>query len=238
MIGARNCGRRNACLTDRRPSSATTRLSFLSLAPRPGARSRAVAAVTPRPARPRSLGLRLLLVGALEVATRLLDEHVVERRLHEVERLDAQPRVVERAHDRRDVRGAVAAGRPSRRRSCDGIGSPKRAMITSAASEPPSAITTSRCERPICAFSAAGVPSAAILPSSMIPTRSASWSASSRYCVVRNTVVPSSFRRRTSSQIAMRLTGSSPVVGSSRNRTLGSCTSAVARSSRRRMPPE
>ena len=84
----------------------------------------------------------------------------------------------------------------------------------------------------------AGVPSAAIRPSSMIPTRSASWSASSRYCVVRKTVVPSSFSLRTSSQIAMRLTGSRPVVGSSRNSTRGSWTSAVARSSRRRMPPE
>ena len=32
--------------------------------------------------------------------------------------------------------------------------------------------------------------------------------------------------------------GSSPVVGSSRNRTGGRATSAAARSSRRRMPPE
>ena len=54
----------------------------------------------------------------------------------------------------------------------------------------------------------------------MIPTRSASWSASSRYCVVRKTVVPSAFRAATSSQIALRLTGSRPVVGSSRNSTL------------------
>ena len=72
----------------------------------------------------------------------------------------------------------------------------------------------------------------------MIPTRSASWSASSRYWVVRKTVVPSSFSLVTSSQIAWRLTGSSPVVGSSRKRTEGSGTSAAARSRRRRMPPE
>ena len=56
-------------------------------------------------------------------------------------------------------------------------------------------------------------------PWSMIPTRSASTSASSRYCVVRNTVTPSSRARRpTSSQSAVRLCGSSPVVGSSRKR--------------------
>ena len=40
-----------------------------------------------------------------------------------------------------------------------------------------------------------GVPSATIRPLSMIPTRSASWSASSRYWVVRKTVVPSSVER-------------------------------------------
>ena len=53
----------------------------------------------------------------------------------------------------------------------------------------------------------------------MIPTRSASWSASSRYWVVRKTVVPSPLSAVTSSQIALRLTGSRPVVGSSRNST-------------------
>ena len=44
--------------------------------------------------------------------------------------------------------------------------------------------------RPTRAFSASGVPSATSLPAAMIPTRSASCSASSRYCVVRKTVVP------------------------------------------------
>ncbi len=53
----------------------------------------------------------------------------------------------------------------------------------------------------------------------MIPTRSARTSASSRYCVVRNTVTPASRRSSvTSSQSAVRLCGSRPVVGSSRNR--------------------
>ena len=56
----------------------------------------------------------------------------------------------------------------------------------------------------------------------MIPTRSASASASSRYWVVRKTVTPSSAESRaTSSQSAVRLCTSRPVVGSSRNRTRG-----------------
>ena len=89
------------------------------------------------------------------------------------------------------------------------------------------------------AFSAAGVPSATIRPWSMIPTRSASTSASSRYCVVRKTVTPSSrASRATSSQSAVRLWMSSPVVGSSRKRIRGEWTSASARSRRRFIPPE
>ncbi len=81
---------------------------------------------------------------------------------------------------------------------------------------------SSRWGLPTSALSDAGVPSATIRPPAMIPTRSASWSASSRYWVVRKTVVPSSLSAETSSQIALRLTGSRPVVGSSRNSTLGS----------------
>ena len=46
--------------------------------------------------------------------------------------------------------------------------------------------------RPISALRSVGVPSATMRPWSMIPTRSASTSASSRYWVVRNTVTPSS----------------------------------------------
>ena len=72
----------------------------------------------------------------------------------------------------------------------------------------------------------------------MIAIRSQSWSASSRYCVVRKTVVPWPLIRRSSSQTVSRLAGSSPVVGSSRNSTSGSWTSAAARSSRRFIPPE
>ena len=45
-------------------------------------------------------------------------------------------------------------------------------------------------------------------------------------------------RERTSRHRAARLVVSRPVVGSSRKRTCGRCTSASARSRRRRMPPE
>ena len=73
----------------------------------------------------------------------------------------------------------------------------------------------------------------------MMPTRSASSSASSRYWVVRKMVVPCCWLRlRTSSHTAARLSGSSPVVGSSRKRMSGSWISAAARSRRRFMPPE
>ena len=82
--------------------------------------------------------------------------------------------------------------------------------------------STSTLGRPISAFSASGVPSATIRPWSMIPMRSASTSASSRYCVVRKTVTPLSVASRwTSSHSALRLCTSRPVVGSSRNRMRG-----------------
>ena len=92
---------------------------------------------------------------------------------------------------------------------------------------------------PIARFSAVGESSATMRPWSMIPTRSASSSASSRYCVVRKIVTPAcAFSWRTSSHTRVRLTGSRPVVGSSRNSTSGLCTRAAARSRRRFMPPE
>ena len=105
-----------------------------------------------------------------------------------------------RGRARRSGRGCRRRGRARRGRR----GPPRR----SGARPRPSA----RC----------GVPSATILPWSMIPTRSASWSASSRYWVVRKTVTPSSRERcATSSQSAVRLWMSRPVVGSSRKRTRG-----------------
>src|SRR5215207_3812188 len=82
------------------------------------------------------------------------------------------------------------------------------------------------------------VPSAMSLPWSITASRFASRSASSRYCVVRSTVVPPAAIVRTMSQTWLRLRGSSPVVGSSRKSTSGVTTRLAAMSSRRRMPPE
>jgi hypothetical protein len=105
----------------------------------------------------------------------------------------------------RSSRTAAAPG-------CAATGVPKRSRTRCIASRSPrSAGTASTLGRPICALSASGVPSATIRPWSMIPTRSARMSASSRYCVVRNTVTPwSRARRATSSHKSARLCGSSP----------------------------
>ena len=87
-------------------------------------------------------------------------------------------------------------------------------------------------------LSSAGVPWATTRPPSSSAIRSASRSASSRYWVVRRIVTPSATRSRMMSHITRRLRGSRPVVGSSRKMIRGSPTSVIARSSRRRMPPE
>ena len=147
---------------------------------------------------------------------------------------------------RRRARARRRQGRTSPARStaavpgCAAVASPKRRRVSAASpSCSGSAGATSTVGRPISALSAAGVPSATIRPRWMIPTRSARTSASSRYCVVRKTVTPSSrARRATSVQRALRLCGSRPVVGSSRKRIEGPWTSASARSRRRFIPPE
>ena len=97
--------------------------------------------------------------------------------------------------------------------------------------------TSSTCP-PDLSFSSSGVPVAITLPWSMTTMSWASWSASSRYCVVSSTVTPSATRARTMSHTSLRLRGSRPVVGSSRYSTRGRPTRLAARSSRRRMPPE
>ncbi len=76
--------------------------------------------------------------------------------------------------------------------SLAGSGRPKRPRTTSARGSFPACSTrqSSRWGLPTSALSAVGVPSATSRPPEMIPTRSASWSASSRYWVVRKTVVP------------------------------------------------
>ena len=87
-------------------------------------------------------------------------------------------------------------------------------------------------------FSSPGVPSAITLPWSMTAIRPASWSASSRYCVVSSTVVPCATTARMISHTWLRLRGSRPVVGSSRNSRSGVLRMLAAMSMRRRMPPE
>ena len=72
----------------------------------------------------------------------------------------------------------------------------------------------------------------------MTAIRSASWSASSRYCVVSSTVQPWATSSRMVSHIWPRVRGSRPVVGSSRKISGGRVIRLAARSSRRRMPPE
>ena len=189
-----------------RPSAARAR--------RPASASGAHAAARPRP---------LSLAAPSSVRPGLGEEDVVERRRVQLEVVDRDAVVVERADDvgepdsrraSRTASVAVAAERlaeaaraaPAIRGAVGVVGGDRRGR--SAGRSPPSA--------------PAGVPSATIVPWSMIPTRSASTSASSRYCVVRKTVTPSSWASRaTSSQRAVRLCGSSPVVGSSRKRIRG-----------------
>ena len=222
MIGAISCGRRKVWRIERMPSARTTRSV---------GRQRAHAST--------GACVGVLLALLLEVVAGLVDEDVVERRLDQLQRLDRDPGLVERADDARDVGGAVldldqdllaVLGRQQLAEPGADLAPPRRPS--------PAPSCSSRWGLPISALSDSGVPSATILPLSMIPTLSASWSASSRYWVVRKTVVPSSLSARTSSQIVLRLTGSRPVVGSSRKSTRGSWTSAAARSSRRCMPPE
>jgi hypothetical protein len=87
-------------------------------------------------------------------------------------------------------------------------------------------------------LSSSGVPSATSRPWSSSAIRSASSSASSRYWVVRKIVTPPATRSRMICHMVRRLRGSRPVVGSSRKTIRGSPIRPMARSSRRRMPPE
>ena len=93
-----------------------------------------------------------------------------------------------------------------------------------------SAGRTSRVCWPILAFSSAAVPVAITRPWSMTAIWLASRSASSRYCVVSSTVVPSATSALIIAHTSPRLRGSRPVVGSSRNRTAGRWTRLAARS--------
>ena len=229
--------------------SGSTNVGISSCARRNCTRQRA-AAERPRPRGPRAP--RALTAAAVGLAAAAApsrcepvtaSEDVVERRRLDLDGLDLDAALVERADHRRD-RGLAARRCAARRAS----GAPGRGGSTVAErgerlARAPGALRVgeldvqrrladARLER------RRACPRRRACRAAMIPTRSASCSASSRYCVVRKTVVPSSLSARTSRHSAARLVGSRPVVGSSRNSTCGRCTSASARSSRRRMPPE
>ena len=118
--------------------------------------------------------------------------------------------------------------------------SPSTRSTTRAAAGMSSAETSCSCsvERPTDDFSSSEVPSATFRPWSMTAIRSASWSASSRYCVVSRMVLPCCTSSRIVVHIWPRVRGSRPVVGSSRKISGGRVIRLAARSSRRRMPPE
>ena len=133
---------------------------------------------------------------------------------------------------------SVPAGRPACVRTCRRWCRGRRSRGRS-----PRGSAASRRTRPgragAAALSSARVPSAMIRPSCRIAIRSASCSASSRYCVVSSTVVPCPRELPDRScQTSMRAWGSSPVVGSSRKITGGFPIRLIAMSRRRRMPPE
>ena len=114
------------------------------------------------------------------------------------------------------------------------------ARIRSAAASRSAALVsvTTTLALPARSLSCVGVPAAMTLPLSTTTISSARLSASSRYCVVRTSVVPSVTSSRSTSHRPDRLIGSRPVVGSSRNRIGGAASRLTARSIRRRMPPE
>ncbi len=97
---------------------------------------------------------------------------------------------------------------------------------------------TSSTSPPMRCLSSSEVPSAILRPRSITATRCASRSASSRYCVVSRSVVPSPTRSSIRPQSSIRERGSRPVLGSSMISTSGRPTRLAPRSRRRRMPPE
>ena len=83
-----------------------------------------------------------------------------------------------------------------------------------------------------------GVPSRTTRPAERITMRSAIFSASPSSWVVRTTHTPRSFNPATTARTAMRPSGSTPAVGSSRKATSGRPTRARASESRCCSPPE
>ena len=206
--GARNCGRRRVLRSARRASAIAAR----AIGRRPRRRRAPVRAPVARPRRRPRGGGRSSRRTRRRASAPPSSSDATRWPASSSARPRARSRVAPPAIATDEVaalrgRALVAEARPCTSRA------PSMSV--------PSAKLRSRCGRPTSALSAAGVPSATIRPALMIPTRSASWSASSRYCVVRKTVVPSSRRRRTSSHSVIRLAGSSPVVGLVEEQHLG-----------------
>ena len=157
----------------------------------------------------RCCGAGLGVLG-VELAAGLGQEDVVERRRVQLEVGDREVRGVERAHDRRRAprrcssRTAAAPGGAGddARRTARAPRATRVAVVAVARASPrPSGARSRPSAPPACPRRRSG-------PRSMIPTRSASTSASSRYCVVRKTVTPSSrASRATSSHRSARLCG-------------------------------
>ncbi len=104
---------------------------------------------------------------------------------------------------------------------------------------PPPPIRTETSSLPTPAFSSSGEPETTILPAFIIAILWQSLSASSMSWVVRKIVVrSSSFSFLTCLHTSNLAAGSSPMLGSSKNRTLGLLTRACAISSLRIIPPE
>ena len=193
--GARNCGRRRALRSARRASATTAG----RITPRLGARAR------PRP-RPAAAGLG----RALEVRGRSSRRR--RRRASAARARARRPRSRRRRARGRPARrpraprgSAIDRWQPSRRRAVvaearDDLARAREVAASSASAMSRCGTPTSRLQR------RRACPRRRSCRAAMIPTRSASWSASSRYCVVRKTVVPSSLRRRTSSHSVRRLT--------------------------------
>ena len=133
------------------------------------------------------------------------EEDVVERRAVDLEVVDLDAGLVERA----DERGREPGPRCDRRREhstvvgdLDRTGDERSEGTRRRPGARRRARTSSRSP-PTFALSSSEVPSAITVPWSMTEMRSASASASSRYCVVSSTVVPSATRVRMTSHMRL-----------------------------------
>ena len=145
-----------------------------------------------------------------------------------------------------DVGGPVGVG--ERRRSSGRDSGVSTGSSPSRRAAPPAAAVRGRRRRPGCscsvelpteALSSSGVPSATLRPRSITAIRSASWSASSRYCVVSRTVQPVGDQARGSCPTSGRGCAGRGRWSARRGRSAAAgVIRLAARSRRRRMPPE